>query len=67
LYLFRHSWITRKLVAGVDSTVLKDLAGHSDAQMISRVYGHAAEDYKFMLEQARRDVSDNSARPERRP
>ena len=54
LYLFRHSYITGKLVAGVDSAIVKDLAGHVDAQMINRVYGHVAENWEFMAGQANR-------------
>jgi integrase len=57
LYLFRHSYITGKLVAGVDSAIVKDLAGHVDAQMINRVYGHVAENWEFMADQANRKSS----------
>lgn len=57
-YLFRHSWITQKLRAGVDSHIVARLAGHSDTKMIDRVYSKVAEDHKYMLEQARRSASD---------
>ena len=66
LYLYRHAWVTRKLVAGVDSSVLKDLAGHADAQMINRVYGRVAEDHKFMLEQARKETSGSASKTKRK-
>lgn len=53
-YMFRHSWITRKLKAGVDSHIVGALAGHADTKMIDRVYSHVAEDHEFMLEQAKK-------------
>lgn len=52
LYLYRHSWVTRKLIAGVDSHVLAKLAGHSSTQMIDTVYSKVAQDAAFMREQA---------------
>lgn len=55
-YDLRHAWITRKIVAGVDSHVVAKLAGHRDTGMIDRVYGHAAEDYEFMLKNAKKEV-----------
>jgi integrase len=53
-YDLRHSWITRQLVAGVDSHVVASLSGHSDTSMIDRVYSHVADDHRFMLAQAKR-------------
>ncbi len=53
-YDFRHGWITRKLLAGVDSHVVAALAGHRDTRMIDRVYSHVAQDHEYMLSQARR-------------
>jgi integrase len=55
-YAFRHSWITRKLLAGVDSHMVAKLAGHSDTKMVDAVYSHVADDYKFMLEQAQKEL-----------
>ncbi len=55
-YMFRHTWISRKIVAGVDSHVVAKLSGHSDTSMIDRVYSHAADDYSYMLEQAKKDI-----------
>lgn len=52
--LFRHAWITRKILAGVDSHVLAALAGHRDSSMIDRVYSKVAANHKFMLAEARR-------------
>lgn len=60
-YALRHSFITRKLVAGVDSHVVATLAGHRDTSMIDRTYSHIADDYNFLLEQAKRDVTEPSA------
>jgi len=55
-YAFRHTWITRKLLAGVDSHLVASLAGHVSSQMIDTVYSHVADDYKFMLEAAARET-----------
>ena len=40
LYTFRHSWITRLLLRGVDSHTVATLAGHRNTEMIDRVYSH---------------------------
>lgn len=55
-YDLRHGFITRKLVAGVDSHVVAKLAGHRDTRMIDTVYSHVADDFQFMLREARKDV-----------
>jgi integrase len=39
-YDYRHSWITRALVSGVDIATVAELSGHNSVAMISRVYGH---------------------------
>lgn len=54
-YMFRHTWITRKLIGGVDSHIVAKLSGHQDTGMIDRVYSHAADDYEYMLEQAKKE------------
>ncbi len=59
-YAFRHTWITRKLLAGVDSHVVATLAGHADTKMIDEVYSHIADDYKFMLAQAQKQITPSS-------
>ncbi len=56
-YSLRHSFVTRKLIAGVDSHVVAALAGHQDTKMIDRVYSHIADNHEFMLKEAARDVS----------
>lgn len=53
-YSLRHSFVTRKLVAGVDSHIVAALAGHRDTSMIDKVYSHVAEDHGYMLEQAKK-------------
>ena len=55
-YDLRHSFVTRKLQAGVDSHVVAALVGHKDTKMIDTVYSHVADDYKFMLDAARKDI-----------
>ncbi len=55
-YAMRHSFVTRKLLAGVDSHVVAALAGHKDSSMIDRVYSHVAEDHAFMLDAAKKDL-----------
>lgn len=39
-YNYRHTWITRALLAGVDIATVAELSGHTSVAMISRVYGH---------------------------
>lgn len=53
-YDLRHTWITRKLIAGVDSHVVAALSGHTDSSMIDRVYSHVADDHRFMLQAAKK-------------
>jgi integrase len=59
-YDFRHSFITRKLLAGVDSHIVAALAGHKDTKMIDSTYSHIADDYKFMLAQAQKEITPSS-------
>lgn len=37
-YNYRHTWITRALLAGVDIAAVAELAGHSNTDMVSRTY-----------------------------
>ena len=57
-YDLRHSFVTRKLLAGVDSHLVAKLAGHRDSRMIDTVYSHVADDHKFMLDAAKKDIKD---------
>ena len=55
-YDLRHSFVTRKLRAGVDSHVVAALVGHKDTKMIDAVYSHVADDHRFMLAEAKKDI-----------
>lgn len=67
-YALRHSFITRKLLAGVDSHVVASLAGHRDTGMIDRVYSHVAQDHSFMLAEAQKDIiAANASRAAGKP
>lgn len=55
-YDLRHSFVTRKLRAGVDSHVVAALVGHKDTKMIDAVYSHVADDHLFMLAEAKKDL-----------
>lgn len=39
-HLFRHSYISKLVRAGIDSTVIRRYVGHSSSQLIDQVYGH---------------------------
>lgn len=39
-HLFRHTYVSRLVRQGVDSTVIRRVVGHRDTQMIDQVYGH---------------------------
>ncbi|MGA2065866.1 MAG: hypothetical protein ABSG86_12910 [Thermoguttaceae bacterium] len=54
-YDLRHTFVTRKLKAGVDSHLVAALAGHKDTKMIDKVYSPVADDHEFMLEQAKKE------------
>ena len=54
-YDFRHTFVTRKLRAGVDSHIVASLVGHRDTKMIDSVYSHIADDAAFMLDAAKKD------------
>lgn len=42
-YHYRHAWITRALISGIDVATVAELSGHSDIQMIAKVYGHLGQ------------------------
>jgi integrase len=48
-YLWRHSFATRKLKAGVSPIVVAELLGHSDVSTLAKVYQHVAQDPAHML------------------
>jgi integrase len=55
-YAFRRTFITRKIIAGVDSHVVARLSGHQSTAMIDRHYSGVANDHEFMLLMAARDM-----------
>ncbi len=55
-YSFRRGFITRKIIAGVDSHVVAQLSGHQSTEMIDRHYSAVAADHEFLLEQAKKDI-----------
>lgn len=57
-YAFRRTFITRKIIAGVDSHVVAKLAGHQSTHMIDKHYSQVAADHEFMLKQAMRDIEE---------
>ena len=60
-YDFRRTFITRKIIAGVDSHVVAKLSGHQSTAMIDRHYSAVANDHEFMLKMATQDI-----KPEKR-
>jgi integrase len=42
----RHTYASLSLMAGMDLTVLADNLGHADTRMVSRHYGHIADEYR---------------------
>ena len=42
-YNYRHTWITRAIMSGVDIATVAELSGHSSIAMIERVYGHLGQ------------------------
>lgn len=55
-YALRHSFATRKLLAGVDSHVVASLMGHKDTKQLDKTYSHVAQDHAFLLSEAQRDI-----------
>lgn len=54
LYLFRHSFATRLLEAGVDALTVAILLGHANPAMLSTTYQHLGLNGAFLLDQARK-------------
>jgi len=55
LYDWRHSFVTRKLKAGVDPVTLATLVGHSSTNMIAKVYAHLSGDPEFLRKQLEKE------------
>lgn len=47
-YNYRHGFVTRALVAGVPIATVAELVGHTSTEMISRVYGHLAQETQHL-------------------
>jgi integrase len=43
LYVFRHSFATRMLTAGVDPMTVATLLGHADTSMLGKIYQHLTQ------------------------
>lgn len=54
LYMFRHSFATRMLTAGVDPMTVATLLGHADASMLGKVYQHLSQCPDHLLAQLNR-------------
>lgn len=57
LYVFRHSFATRMLVAGVDPMTVATLLGHSDTSMLGKVYQHLCQRPDHLLTQLNRGTN----------
>lgn len=56
-YNVRHTYATNALVKGVAVAEVAELLGHSSTEMVSRTYGHLAEQVAHMREAARKAAS----------
>ena len=56
-YDFRRTFITRKIIAGVDSHVVAKLSGHQSTAMIDKHYSAVANDHEYMLRMAAQDIT----------
>jgi integrase len=60
-YVLRHSWITDALLRGVDPMTVSILAGHRDASMVMKVYGHLAQQDSFLEEKLKQATGEDVA------
>lgn len=54
LYHFRHTWMNRLLLSGVDSLTVSVLAGHADPSVMVKHYQHLSQSPDFLRAQLRR-------------
>ena len=54
LYTFRHTWITRMLIKGVDAFTVATLAGHRDPSMLAKHYAHLCQAPDYLAQQVMR-------------
>ncbi len=57
----RHSWVTKSLENGVDTTTVAVLAGHRDPTMVQRNYQHLAANHEHLASAARRANGDSGS------
>lgn len=71
-HIFRHTYISRLVMSGVDLKTVQDLAGHKDIRMTAR-YAHLSPNHKlaavdrlsaYRNEEARRGRSARQTRKE---
>jgi integrase len=60
MYMFRHSFATRMLTAGVDPITVATLLGHSDPSMLARIYQHLAQCPDHLIAQLNRVTAQAS-------
>jgi integrase len=58
--VFRHSWITRALMSGVDPITVSVLAGHANLHMVANRYSHLAKRPTFLRDQLAKMTSTGS-------
>ncbi|MFZ1932418.1 MAG: tyrosine-type recombinase/integrase [Thermoguttaceae bacterium] len=51
---FRHTWMNRLLLGGVDGITVAVLAGHSDVSTLSRTYQHLSMNSDYLLGQVQK-------------
>jgi site-specific recombinase XerD len=55
-YSYRHAFATQALVSGVDIATVAELLGHASTEMISRHYGHLANEKQHLKDAAARVI-----------
>jgi integrase len=59
-YSYRHAFATRALVSGVDIATVAELLGHASTEMISRHYGHLANEKQHLKDAAARVIRSHA-------
>lgn len=60
-YAFRHTFATDAILRGVDLMILKELMGHRDLTMLSKIYQHVNKNRDCMKAGLRRAIGQDSA------
>ena len=70
-YGTRHSFCSRALVSGSDTTVVAELMGHTSKDMVAKVYAKLSQNHEFLAAEAAKincsGNNDEHSRPELRP